>query len=219
MCHAWRPLARDPLINSPPAPAAHSAKSRAPAAGRCVGARRVSSERRCAESAERCAMSQARWGRAESDEPVAPGLRDGKRRAAGVERKATSQAPRGKRRAKNRRVPSGRSRIRNLLRDADRKPGEGFAVPVGVRACRNYRDGFAQSAWWRRGVTSSPKKNPRARLPRAHAVGPVGGSGRGTHDRVVLVSWFRWLFASHGNSFRNSSRTNTPRGKTTSETS
>jgi hypothetical protein len=204
------PRAR-PLIKLLLAPVAHSAKSEAPAAGRCAGARRASGEERCAESAERCAPSEG---------PRAPGLRDGKRRAAGVERKAASQALSSKCAGQKTDgshladLGFGMARVTRIETRV-----EGFAVPPGGEGCEKHRGRICQSAWWPRGGYLFSKKNPRARLPRAHAVGPVGGSGRVTHDRFALVSWFCWLFCSHGNSFRNPPRTNAPRRKTTSETS
>ncbi len=145
-------------------------------------------------------------------------------RASGEEPSATFAAPRTKCSARsawprNRRVPFSGRRNRKPRPIADRKQGAGVAVPEGGEGLREAEGPFSPVRVLVEGVTPSPKKNPRARLPRAHAVGPAGRSGRVPHDRFVLVSWFRWLFASHGNSFRNSSRTNTPRGKTTSETS
>jgi hypothetical protein len=61
--------------------------------------------------------------------------------------RAQSQVPSAQgevRRARKQWVPSGRSRIRNPLRDADRKPGAGLRSSPAVRACRNYTGGFFQ---------------------------------------------------------------------------
>ncbi len=166
--------------------------------------------------------------RAEGDEPSAVGSCERRRASRSGAARAVRRESSERRRAKRPGASAGQKTDGSHLADLGfgmpratsiEGEGEGFAVPPGGEGCEKHKGRIFQSAWWPRGGYLFSKKNPRARLPRAHAVGPVGGSGRGTHDRVVLVSWFRWLFASHGNSFRNRSRTNPTQGKTTSETS
>ena len=168
MCRAWRSLARDLSSNTPLAPVAHSAKSEAPTAGRCGGARRASGEERCAESAERCAPSEG---------PRASGWRFAHRttrRACGASRsgfgaaRAVRRASSERRRAKRPGASAGQKTDGSHLADLGfgmpratsiEGEGEGFAVPPGGEGAREAEGPFFPVRVVAEGVTPSPKKS------------------------------------------------------------
>ena len=117
---------------------------------------------------------------------------------------------------RNRRVPSGRSRIRNPSRDADRKQGAGLRSSPGGEGCEKHKGWIFQSAWWPRGLPLLQKKIifqagakyyfffrlmstsnllPTARGLLERPACAVRVSGRASHDWFALVSWFYWFFS------------------------
>ena len=62
--------------------------------------------------------------------------------------------------------------------------GRGFAVPPGGEGCEKHKGRIFQSAWWPRGVTSSPKKIPEpgflAPTRSGRSVAPVGAPTTGS---------------------------------------